>query len=798
MSELEDIDLIALAGLLHDIGKFGQRAGLQKDEGNLQLYCPFRKDGGYFTHQHSLFTGKIIDEMEKAGLFSIKDLNKKPFNKDDSFINAAAMHHKPETLLQWIIAIADRVSSGFERESFEEYNQSDENKNYLQSRLVVPFGDFEATNNNPYRYALQSINAKEITLGENSKIEPSNNDDAINEYKKLYDAFVEEFNKIKPGNLVEKIDSLLETYTTFIPAATAFGTKPNVSLYDHLKSTSAFATALYKFHKEDIEKQNNIDINSKEEWEKKKFLVIAGDFFGIQQFIFSSSVENNKALAKTLRGKSAMVSIITELAALKIVQALGLSSTSIIQNAAGKFMIIADNTTDTLDKLKKVNNELSNWFLNVTYGQSGIGIVYTEASCNDFSHKKLHELQKIIHFKLEDIKSKKFNLLELQEAVFTDYLDKLKDKKICVSCNIRPREKDDLCLLCDSYKILGAKLANSKNSKIYIYKAKEDNEFNIFGYTIEFKYMEEPYEIVYDFSLPDSDGNTFNGYPKRTFKAYIPTKFDENKEETPKTFEEIAKTSRGKGALAVFKADIDNLGAIFIEKLPNSDKPNFAKYNMVSRLINNFFTINLSFLLREKFPNIYTVFAGGDDLFLIGAWSEVFDFTKEFKKEFENYFISKISKMSFSASITMVKPSTPVGYQARKSEEELEIAKLNPNKDSVRVFNNTVKFNNFLTLMNKAQTFKEQKEKFKISTGFIYSLIELSNMKENDNKKIENTLWLSKLRYMGYRNLVNKVNKEQKKGAEDLVTQIGEDIKQFAKSYEIVIFKNLYEERKNG
>jgi len=37
---MRDVDLIALAGLLHDIGKFGQRAKLEKDEGNLDLYCP--------------------------------------------------------------------------------------------------------------------------------------------------------------------------------------------------------------------------------------------------------------------------------------------------------------------------------------------------------------------------------------------------------------------------------------------------------------------------------------------------------------------------------------------------------------------------------------------------------------------------------------------------------------------------------------------------------------------------------------------------------------------------------------
>ncbi len=791
---MKDVDLIALAGLLHDIGKFGQRAGLEKDEGNMQLYCPFRKEGGYFTHQHALFTGQIIDAMEKAKLLTEKDLSQKPFEGDNSFINVTAMHHKPQTLLQWIVAIADRVSSGFERETYEEYNQSEESKNYLQTRLTVPFPEFENPQKNNYRYALQRINAQALAIGEKATIEPSDNESAKKEYKKLYDAFIKDMKKIQSGNLVEKIDSLLENYTTFIPAATAFGTKPNVSLYDHLKSTSAFAVALYKYHKDDLSK-NEMNINTDEEWSKKKFLLISGDFFGIQKFIFSSSVENNKDLAKTLRGKSAMVSLITELATLKIIQALDLASTSIVQNVAGKFTIIADNTPRTQEKLEEVKKDFEKWFLEYTYGQSGIGIVSHEASCNDFSHKKLRELQEVIHHKLEDIKSQKFNLLNLQQPIFINYLDDLSERPICPSCNIRAVQTDGLCNLCNTYKILGAKLANSKNDKLYIYKNEEEQP-DIFGYTISYTYQDKPYEMVYDFSLPDEKGDIFTGYPRRTFKAYIPTKIEDNIE-TPKTFEEIAKSARGKAALAVFKADIDNLGSIFIEKLPNSQKPNFAKYNMVSRLINNFFTINLPYLLKTEFPNIYTVFAGGDDLFLIGAWSEVIDFSKRFKERFDAYFLAHVSQMSYSTSITMVKPSTPVGFQARESEHQLEIAKERPEKNSVRIFENTISYQNYLKLIEKVPHFKEATKKFQLSTGFIYALIELANMKEHDDR-IENTLWNSKLRYTGYRNVVDKSKKEKKKEAEDLITEIGNDIQTYGKSYEVVLFTNLYEERKNA
>lgn len=38
-------------------------------------------------------------------------------DKTDSLLNASAMHHKPDTFLQWIIATAERVASGFERKN---------------------------------------------------------------------------------------------------------------------------------------------------------------------------------------------------------------------------------------------------------------------------------------------------------------------------------------------------------------------------------------------------------------------------------------------------------------------------------------------------------------------------------------------------------------------------------------------------------------------------------------------------------------------------------------------------------
>ena len=53
---------VAFAGLIHDLGKFAQRAGIDVTQNALQfhqqLYCPQRQEGGRirWTHQHAAYT----------------------------------------------------------------------------------------------------------------------------------------------------------------------------------------------------------------------------------------------------------------------------------------------------------------------------------------------------------------------------------------------------------------------------------------------------------------------------------------------------------------------------------------------------------------------------------------------------------------------------------------------------------------------------------------------------------------------------------------------------------------------
>ena len=89
--------------------------------------------------------------------------------------------------------------------------------------------------------------------------------------------------------------------THAIPSATALGVKPEVSLYDHCKATAALATALWRWHHE-ADRETIADV--KDGWGEEKFLLIQGDFFGIQDFIFAEGGQTQKHAHKLLRGRS--------------------------------------------------------------------------------------------------------------------------------------------------------------------------------------------------------------------------------------------------------------------------------------------------------------------------------------------------------------------------------------------------------------------------------------------------------------------------------------------------------------
>jgi CRISPR-associated protein Csm1 len=889
---LEQSSRIALAAFLHDLGKFAERAKLPIDQATLdankQLYCRHVKkstdDKGWFSHVHAAYTGLAMDVIEQY-LPDLKGEDFKPFGSwktkdaDDSFINAAAKHHKPESFLQWIVATADRVASGFDREEFEKYNEAGEGtetgKNHYTARQLTLFEQIDKTNLDKqqfvYRYPLKPLSPGSIFPLKAEGYEHNDSEKAQREYSTLWHDFTQALGKMPQSHRrnwslwLDHFETVWGVYTQAIPSATAFNVRPDVSLYDHSRVTAALATALWRYHHE----RNDTGeaalrslCEQAQSWQENKFLLIQGDFFGIQDFIFANGGETNKRAAKLLRGRSFYVSLLTECAALKVLDALDLPATSQVINAAGKFMIVAANTDETKAKLIDVQQQMDRWFLDYSFGQAGVGLAWSEACCNDFKRGKsdgegfspYRQLIDRLFQQMEIKKCQRFDLCNQARdgIVFHDFLNRFDNDKGVCKIDGRSPASEQLDgetfigkLAWDQYKIgewltRFERILISRESLGITTRLK----IPIFGYHISFIENEEARgrfgEIaqsgdllrIWDFSLPTSaDQALWNGYARRNINAYVPIATEKDKREeqwdkyvgideklevgAAKTLNHLACADRqldrnhadkwvGINALSTLKGDVDNLGNIFRTGLGN--EASFSKTAALSRQLNNFFAVYLPWLCQEEFSDTYTIFAGGDDFFLIGPWLSQIKLAERMRQAFQHY-VADNEHVHFSAGISTTKPGLPIHQIGNLAEQSLEQAKAHcsdksekPTKNAVTCFGQTVDWTTFTALLNRRlPRLQDLINDNDLSTGYVYGLLHLIDMAEKVDEKPENALWHSYFAYRTARMLERnkKLDKDQRKVRQaELAQEIAvEGIQQQGGNYRIPLFCHLYQQR---
>ncbi|MDP2783977.1 MAG: type III-A CRISPR-associated protein Cas10/Csm1 [Sulfurimicrobium sp.] len=907
-SLLDASSRVALAALLHDLGKFAERAGVFAKhpdwEAHLQTYCPHRKaftDAvGRFSHHHAAHSALAIDSIEEW----LPDLirgDMTPFASrgqggeiTDSLINAAAMHHKPGTFLQWIIATADRVASGFEREDFDQYNEGEEKtatgKNHYQARQLTLFEQMRfdpaalkhvTPESLKYRYPLKPLSPESIFPVLRDGYEPGENGPAKAEYAALWEQFVAGLEDLEDIHLshrknwplwLDHFDSLWLTFTHAIPSATAFGAKPDVSLYDHSKAVAALATALWRWHdaNDRCDAAATSALKDRSDWDEKKFMLVQGDFFGIQDFIFAAGRQTNKHAAKLMRGRSFYVSLLTEMAALKILDALDLPPTSQIVNAAGKFLIVAPATEDARVKLEQVEREINAWFLKHSFGEAGIGLALLPACCNDFlkRHKESGKrnftgLMKDLFEQLELAKLQRMNLCgaEAPAAVFAGALERYANGA-CELNGKLPADADGRSNLSADQVKIGETL--TKQTRLLVTRKTLNHntlKLDIFGYHAQFTADEEETGKfgkdaesgnllrAWDFSMAErgkGDSMLWNGYARRNINGYAP-RFDAQALEwesrkygkfeaeidfdpirnTLKTLNHIACEDRkslegdlnkwqGQAALMTLKGDIDNLGTLFQQGYA---EPTFAKMAALSRQINAFFAVWLPWYCAEKYPNTYTVFAGGDDFFLIGPWHSTLKLAQAMREKFTHY-VAGNADITYSAGLVMSKPGKPIRHLADSAEAALAAAKAFPRtkpaivgsaaleptyhaeamgtaaaKNAVCAYGHTVSWDDFSSLLAASENLDRLLADHNLSMGYRYGLLHLADRAASN--KPEDAIWCSQLAYRT-RRLVDKLRDKgsAQRVQTELITEIREKgIAKFKGAYKIALFTHLYQYR---
>jgi len=733
---------IYLAALLHDIGKFYQRADnpysdkrndLSEPVKNMaDLICPLDNEGR-FGYQHTVWTLQFLTEIE-AILKKIPDFSQNLFdgeNNQDTIFQLASFHHKPSTELQALISLADWWSAGVDRrEKLEEESCANEKINWGKNRYkqIPLYSVFNGINEGKGKsaFGLRSLSIEEDGFFPNDVNSPQ---DGISQekYAKLWGMFKDEFGKLPTDTFegfAESLLNLLKKYTWCIPSNTT--DMSNVSLFDHLKTTAAFADCLYLYkeeHKDGFIYQNQ-RLTLKDG--VQPVLLLGGDLSGIQKFIYN--IASRKA-AVSLKGRSFYLQLLIDSIIQRIIQHPDIKATlgHVVYSSGGKFYMLLPNTEKVKSAIKGLKGSIEQELWEQHHGQLVVNMDYVPFAYNvggsgiDFENQKSQEiglLWKALAEKLTSQKNQKFkNVLLNKYEDFFNVQEVGGNVKVCAVTGIEsdkcvainPKEKEEERTYVLKKVKEQADLGKTLKDADYIvtYRSDDSNKYMKNRVKIDIHSAGIHNYLFDQLELTDADAdfrritsadtcrvkrinNTdFLAAPLKGngcsygFQFYGGNK-QAQKDGRDKTFEELADGSY----LGVLRMDVDNLGSIFIKGLPDKDK-SFSAYSTLSFMLDYFFSGYLN-TIREKYKDdVNILYSGGDDVFAVGRWNKLVEFAADIRKDFAK-FVGR-EDISISGGIAIVGDKFPIAKAAELAGEAEHNAKSNSeSKNAFNMFGETI------------------------------------------------------------------------------------------------------------
>jgi CRISPR-associated protein Csm1 len=740
------LDFLVLAALVHDVGKLLERGGIfsevRQDEHYLS-FCPMRD--GHPTHLHCAHTRKFCECLEEQ-FDCLRGAS------DKSWKDWAAAHHlnNEETLEAKVLSLADRLSAK-EREEGD-YHKHDINKKTLLEPVIERiFLGKNTKTHTAYRYPLEKLQPEQEALfplnrngllkrgvkvedwgekAEGAVAHPNKWSHLLaerplhEEYKRLAQGFLAEIDKLAEkqpelslSDLIVSLTTLLEIYTANVPSATNVR-HPDISLFDHLRTTAAIAQSLYLYQ---MQKEN--PLSGLESSQEHKWFLVCGDFSGIQKFIYNLT---NKGAAKALRGRSFYVQYFCRICADFLLKELGLNRAALLYNSGGKFYLLIP--AHLKSQLFAGRKQINKWLLDLFGGNVFLGLGLAKVSADMFEQGNMHEAWKSCAQNLEEDRQVKFK--DHFEPDFFAPQTGFNPVKSCVVCGSRKNLDDDKCNICIRLEKLGQGLHKAK-ALLTVWGGKEKvaealemdpvlefsfskDKFEPALFLLTEKKLKSVVELKWDLNaecvfLDQTAQVNLTDYPlPRTSLSFMYLgRWKENhfieKEDgqrEPWTFEHYAQKAEGIKRLGILRMDVDNLGMVFIKGLrfPKREvikcqekdlsgwgavvkkggeverKPMASISRMVtlSRQLNCFFSGYVGRILENKeFDKCQIIYAGGDDLFIIGSWHQLISLAKTINDKFRE-FCCHNPDLSISGGVTLIHGKYPIykGAQAAGDAEK--------------------------------------------------------------------------------------------------------------------------------
>lgn len=752
MEQKEQVFLAALAGLLHDIGKFALRGGGEDDKDQVLRLLSFPFADQETAKQSNKWVDLATSLMEGAS---------QPADASVAVPSLSAILAG--------VTLRDEVGAEQKPAAFHRFA------------------------------ALDPFNRHTIF--------PSADQPRLDDLKSLWQAFWKEvqqwqkqtgqdWQKRDIRSFVFTLTSLCYKYLWCVPAELPSEGKQadytDISLYDHARLISGLAACLAYDHKQQISGQEPV------------VLLVRGDFSGIQDFIYriSRPEATTENIAKRLRGRSFYLQVLCEVIVDWILRRINLPQTCVVFVGGGRFDLLLP--LSAAEELRKAKRELEEWMLEHFRGELALLLALQPATAADLADAS--QIAARLSAELEQQKLTKWrSLLDRQD--FFEPFGNVWHR--CPVCNLTPvPNENQICQECRQHLELGKHLPHTQWLAYAYTKPEWASEKVIdlstpFGVWVCLIRSEDRIE-EYAKTNPDSLVWAINR-TQDYIQPHIPTAFRFLANQAPKalqdrswgdvfievgdvlTFEAIAALGKGEERLGVLVADVDQLGLVMSEGLrTTAQKPSLMRAAALSRMLDLFFSGYLNTICQQVSDQnaaaqknssglFYILYAGGDDLFIVGPWYEVLLLAKRINEEFHAY-CSDNPHMTISAGYVQVKPRYPVQKFAALAKEAEKHAK-NEGRNRIHLFNQTVEWkergdgsnnrSDLDWLLDQVQTWLSAIDNKEMNRGMIYDLGELYRVHLTSKGQFK-PLWTPRLYYT----LARRLSKEALARYKDRLLQV--------------------------
>lgn len=650
---------LSFASMLHDIGKLLFRAGMGKAD-------------------HSSLGSDFIRELWP---------DERELRLCAAYHHAAALRNArlPENSLAYIVCAADNLSAAADRRESE--GGGDSFRRYMPLASIFTHLNGEHPGNwvPPYPQ-------------DGRLYMPVKGDASLN--AEQYAAAVEAL-RLRLGDIPvgeEWLDSLLvllESYCSMFPSSTYAGESPDISLYDHLKTTAAIAGCIGEYLEAQGEHnyRSRLFENETAFRREKAFLLYSADLSGIQRFLYT--VASDRAL-RSLRSRSFFMELAMEHYCDELLAACGMSRVNLLYSGGGHCYLLLPNTEKVKSAIEAWNRRF-NCVLSAEFGASlFLAHGYTECSGNELINRPAEEEPYKAMFRRVSAALAKHKLRRYDGSQLRALNRGISDGgRECKICGTGSSLREELCTWCELFGDLSPKIQSND-----IYFVSPDGSH------------------PYDFILPAYDGNAYISLTdEKTARSRLGNGeavsriYSKNKSCTGLRYssriyvgdyaysnriEELAQESSGIKRIGVCRMDVDDLGQSFVSGFERKngtspqEKQHFVTISRTaafSRQLSLFFKSCINGILAEKGGGralaVAVVYSGGDDVFLLGAWQDTLEAALRIRNTLHAF---SCGALTISGGVCLVSSHYPVRAAAAMAGELEDRAKAQPGKDSIALF----------------------------------------------------------------------------------------------------------------